>query len=123
MPNSQQNSKINAAFYHSLGKVLTEASNLVGNEKYKSAHNVRSNEVWMDSISYAPTVASASQYGDGVIVRQVGSASSIPDSIGIFSSPVYLYPLTIGQLTSRTWPSANGPNARLQWHLLFQARQ
>ena len=101
MPNSQQNSKINAAFYHSLGKVLTEASNLVGNEKYKSAHNVRSNEVWMDSISYAPTVASASQYGDGVIVRQVGSASSIPDSIGVFSSPVYLYPLT--NTNYQTW--------------------
>ena len=50
MPNSIQNTKINAAFYHSLGKVLTESTNLVGNEKYKSAHNVRSSEVWMDSI-------------------------------------------------------------------------
>jgi hypothetical protein len=121
MPNSIQNSKINAAFYHSLGKVLTESSNLVGNEKYKSAHNVRSNEVWMDSISYAPTTASASQYGDGVIVRQVGSASAIPDSIGIFSSPVYLYPLT--NTNYQTWfidtgtptPAADGFVPSIDW--------
>jgi hypothetical protein len=91
MPNSIQNSKINAAFYHSLGKVLTESTFLVGNEKYKSAHNVRSNEIWMDSISYAPTSASASQYADNTIVKQIGTSSN----------PSYLYPLT--NTNYQTW--------------------
>jgi len=91
MPNSNSNSKLNAAFYHSLGKVLTESTNLVGNEKYKSAHNVRSNEVWMDAIPYAPTTASASQYSDNIIVRQVGSSSNA----------LYLYPLT--NTNYQTW--------------------
>lgn len=91
MPNSQQNSKINAAFYHSLGKVLTESTNLVGNEKYKSAHNVRSNEVWMDSIPYTSVFASASQYSDDLIVRQIGTSSN----------PSYLYPLS--NTNYQTW--------------------
>ena len=91
MPNSNQNTKINAAFYHSLGKVLTESTNLVGNEKYKSAHNVRSSEVWADPIQFAPTFASASSYSDDIIVRQVGTSSN----------PVYLYPLT--NTNYQTW--------------------
>lgn len=91
MPNSQQNSKINSAFYHSLGKVLTESTNLVGNERYKSAHNVRSNEVWMDSIPYAFLSASASQYSDELIVKQIGT----------YSNPSYLYPLT--NTNYQTW--------------------
>ena len=111
MPNSIQNSKINAAFYHSLGKVLTESTFLVGNEKYKSAHNVRSNEVWMDSISYAPTSASASQYADGTIVKQIGTSSN----------PSYLYPLT--NTNYQTWfidtgtpqPAADGFIPSVDW--------
>lgn len=91
MPNSIQNTKINAAFYHSLGKVLTESTNLVGNEKYKSAHNVRSSEIWMEEVLYAPTFASASQYSDDIVVRQVGTTSN----------PVYLYPLT--NTNYQTW--------------------
>ena len=83
MPNSSQDIQRKAGFFHSLGKVITKDTNDVGNELYKSSHNVRSNEVWMDSISYAPTVASASQYSDDIIVRQVGTSSN----------PVYLYPL------------------------------
>lgn len=100
---SNQNTTLQrtAAFYHSLGKVQTEINNLVGNELYKSAHNVRSTEVWMDPISYAPSVGSASQYSDGVIVRQVGSSSTAPDNINLFTSPVYLYPLA--QSNYQTW--------------------
>jgi hypothetical protein len=80
-----------AGFFHSLGKVITEDGNTAGNEKYKSAHNVRSNEVWMDSIPYAPTLASASQYSDDIVVRQIGTTAS----------PVFLYPLT--QTNYQTW--------------------
>jgi hypothetical protein len=73
---SNQNSDLQrkAGFFHSLGKVITEYNNTPGNENYKSAHNVRSNEVWMDEIPYA-IFGSASLYSDGVVVRQIGSAS------------------------------------------------
>lgn len=91
MPNSNTNTKTNAAFYHSLGKVLTESSNLVGNEKYKSSHNVSSSEIWMNTISYAPTIASSSQYSDNVVVRQIGTVSN----------PAYLYPLS--NTNYQTW--------------------
>jgi hypothetical protein len=101
MPNTNSDIQRKAGFFHSLGKVITEDANSAGNEKYKSAHNVRSNEVWMDSISYAPTSASASQYADGIIVKQVGSASGVVDVQNNFSSPLYLYPLT--QTNYQTW--------------------
>ena len=101
MPNTNGDLQRKAGFFHSLGKVITEDANSAGNEKYKSAHNVRSNEVWMDSISYAPTSASASQYADGIIVKQVGSASGVVDLQNNFSSPLYLYPLT--QTNYQTW--------------------
>jgi len=101
MPNTNSDIQRKAGFFHSLGKVITEDANSAGNEKYKSAHNVRSNEVWMDSISYAPTSASASQYADGIIVKQVGSASGVVDVQNNFLDPLYLYPLT--QTNYQTW--------------------
>ena len=74
-----------AAFFHWLGKVFTKDANIPGAEKYKSAHNVRSNEVWMDNIPFAQDSASASQFSSlySNIVRKVGTASL----------PGYLYPL------------------------------
>jgi len=91
MPNNSSTLRTNAGFFHSLGKVLTENSNSPGAEKYKSAHNVRSNEVWMDIVQYAGSFASASQYADNVIVTQHGTPSN----------PLYLYPLT--QTNYQTW--------------------
>lgn len=101
MSNQNTNLQRTAAFYHSLGKVQTEINNLVGNELYKSAHNVRSSEVWMDSIPYSPITASASQFSDGIVVRQIGSSSVAPDNLNIFSEPAYLYPLA--QSNYQTW--------------------
>ena len=102
MPNSSQDIQRKAGFFHSLGKVITKDTNDVGNELYKSSHNVRSNEIWMDSISYAPTVASASQYSDDIIVRQVGTSSN----------PVYLSPLAGSNYQS--WFMDTGtPSAKL----------
>jgi len=91
MPNSNSDLQRKAGFYHSLGKVITETNKFAGNELYKSAHNVRSGEVWMDSINYAPTFASASAYADGIIVTQVG----------VTGNPLYLYPLT--DTNYQTW--------------------
>ena len=91
MPNNSSTLRTNAGFFHSLGKVLTESTNSPGAEKYKSAHNVRSNEVWMDPIPFAIDFASASQYSDNIVVTQHGTPSN----------PLYLYPLT--QTNYQTW--------------------
>lgn len=72
------------AFYHALGKVLTEENNSIAGEKYKSAHNVQSTEIWVDPISYSATLADAE------------SEAVLNDAltmIGTSASPVRMYPL------------------------------
>jgi len=91
MPNNNPNLQRTAAFYHSLGKVQTESSNLVGNEKYKSAHNVRSNEIWTDEIAHSPTFNDASSISDDIVVSQLGTESS----------QLYLFPLSLSNY--QTW--------------------
>ena len=87
---------ITGAFFHWLGKVNTVDGRNAGSEPYKSSHNVRSNEVWMDDIPFAKTFASASVYSDQYpnIIRKVGTVSSV-DGTGpnLIGSPGYLYPL------------------------------
>jgi len=83
MPNNNTNIQRKAGFFHSLGKVLTESTKFAGNEKYKSAHNVLSGEVWIDEIPPAPIYVDAIN-ADGDIVKVVGKGLGI-DSI--------LYPL------------------------------
>ncbi len=46
-------------FFHGLSKVPTEATQQVYESKYKSAHSVKSNEIWSDTIAYAVDVAAA----------------------------------------------------------------
>jgi len=41
------------AYFHALGKVMTENTQAVYESQYKSSHNVRLNEVWSDDIAYA----------------------------------------------------------------------
>jgi hypothetical protein len=44
---------VKKAFFHSLGYTLTNQSNSgVASEKYKSAHNVKSDEIWVDNIEF-----------------------------------------------------------------------
>jgi hypothetical protein len=84
MPNLNSTVQLKGGFFHSLGKVLTLSTNSAGNERYKSAHNVKSNEVWISPIPYCgPTLASASTFADDIIISAVGSTSSL----------AYLYPL------------------------------
>ena len=87
---------ITGAFFHWLGKVNTVDGRKAGSEPYKSSHNVRSNEVWMDNIPFADSFASASTYSDQypTIIRKVGTVSSV-NGIGnnLIGSPGYLYPL------------------------------
>lgn len=61
MPNNNTDVQRKAGFFHSLGKVLTESTKFAGNEKYKSAHNVLSSEVWIEDVPYAPTFNDAIQ--------------------------------------------------------------
>ena len=91
MPSNNTNIQRKGAFFHSLGKVLTKDTNLIGNELYKSSHNVRSIEIWMDEILFSPSVASASSISDDIVVTQVGDPSN----------PVYLFPLA--QSNYQTW--------------------
>jgi len=41
------------AYFHALGKVMSENTQAVYESQYKSSHNVRLNEVWSDDIAYA----------------------------------------------------------------------
>jgi len=72
------------AFYHALGKVLTEENNSIAGEKYKSAHNVQSTEVWVDPISYSATL------GDAESETALNDALTM---VGTSASPVRMYPL------------------------------
>lgn len=47
------------AYFHALGKVMTENTQAVYESKYKSSHNVRLNEIWSDDIQYSLSVNDA----------------------------------------------------------------
>jgi len=73
-----------SSFYHALGKVLTEENNSIAGEKYKSAHSVKTGEVWVDSIGYSADIASSeSEAGFNDAITMVGSTSA----------PAIMYPL------------------------------
>jgi hypothetical protein len=85
MPNNNTDVQRKAGFFHSLGKVLTESTKFAGNEKYKSAHNVLSNEVWIEEVPYAPNFNDAIQNNlDSDIVNFIG---------GDLETSSILYPL------------------------------
>ena len=71
MPINNSNIQNKGAFYHSLGKLLTRDTNSLGNEKYKSSHNITSSEIWMSEVPYAQTFASASGYSFGSITKEL----------------------------------------------------
>jgi len=107
MANFDQDTQRKTGFFHSLGLVLTKDVNDPANEKYKSAHNVQTNEIWVDTISYVPDYISAvSEAGSNSALTQVGDETSLPTSLAL------LYPLkdTNGQAWfldtgSPTWDS------------------
>jgi hypothetical protein len=72
--------------------VVTEHTNFVGNEKYKSSHNVRSNEVWVDEIPYSADLDAATLNS---------ASSSVVNQLGGLGTQVYLYPLT--KSNYQTW--------------------
>ena len=56
-------------YFHSLGKVLTEATQNVYESKFKSSHNIRLSEIWSDPIGFAPDFATA--YNESLINSSV----------------------------------------------------
>jgi len=101
MPNTNTNLQLKASFYHSLSKVITEDGNLAGNELYKSAPNIRSNDVWLDEIPYSPTYASASSISNEIVLQ-----------IGTISNPLFLYPLK--NTNYQTWFLDTGTPSSVQ---------
>ena len=59
MGSLSQNEQRKLAYFHSLGKVMTENTQEVYESKYKSSHNVRNSELWASNISYAIDYLSA----------------------------------------------------------------
>jgi hypothetical protein len=73
-----------SAFYHALGKVLTEENNSIAGEKYKSAHSVKTGEVWVDSIGYSADISSA---------ESEATLNDAVTMVGSTSAPAIMYPL------------------------------
>jgi len=88
MANFDQDTQRKTGFFHSLGLVITKDVNDPANEIYKSAHNVRTSEVWANSINYSSDFTNASsEASTNPAVTQVGTDVSTPTSLAL------LYPL------------------------------
>jgi hypothetical protein len=116
MPNNNIDVQRKSGFFHSLSKVLTESTNFSGNERYKSAHNVLSGEVWIDQIPYAPTFTDAIQ--NNMNIQYSNIINLIGGDLGTAS---VLYPL-VGS-NYQTWfldlgdpsPKSNGFEPSEDW--------
>ena len=88
MANFDQDTQRKTGFFHALGYVLTKDVNDPANEQYKSAHNVRTNEIWTDVINYmADFSAAETEASSNSALNQNGDESSVPSSLAL------LYPL------------------------------
>lgn len=56
---NQSDLKRDTAFFHSLSKTLTEATQNVYESKYKSSHNIKSSEIWAEPIEYCADITAA----------------------------------------------------------------
>ena len=90
------------AYFHALGKVMTENTQAVYESQYKSSHNVRLNEVWSDDIAYANDYTAA--------VTEATSNSAVTliyqgDLTQIFGSNGQSYNFFSGATFIRPWIS------------------
>jgi len=72
-------------FFHGLSKVPTESTQYVYESKYKSAHSVRSSDIWTDNITYAADKAAADSEAannSAVTKYTMQSLTMIPGSNG-----------------------------------------
>lgn len=96
MPSKDLDIQLKGGFFHTLGRVITQDSNNISNEKYKSSHNINSNELWVDDVPYASNLDAAEINADDIVVKQHG----------YFNNQVYLYPLS--KTNYQTWFIDNG---------------
>ena len=89
MANFTDETQRKTAFFHALGYVLTKKANEPANESYKSAHNVKTDEVWVDSIAYSQLYSNAvSEASNNAAVTKIGNTASGTASLSV------LYPLS-----------------------------
>ena len=90
------------AYFHALGKVMTENTQAVYESPYKSSHNVRLNEVWSTDIAFADT------YVDAVAESVTNSAVTLIEKqpmTPIFGSNGQAYNYFSGATFIRPWIS------------------
>lgn len=95
MPGLSNNTvQIKTGFFHALSTVLTKSGNPIGNEKYKSAHSVRTNEIWTDNIEFAGYTDVIFD-NDGAFQSALDESSTNPavTVVGSVSNRSVLYPL------------------------------
>jgi hypothetical protein len=88
MANFTDETQRKTAFFHALGYVLTKKVNDPYNESYKSSHNIRTNEVWVDSVGFSAEYTDAvSEASNNSAVTRIGNTASGTASLAL------LYPL------------------------------
>jgi len=90
------------AYFHALGKVMTENTQSVYESPYKSSHNVRLTEVWSDDIAFADN------YTDAVVESVSNSAVTLIEQqtlTPIFGSNGQAYNYFSGATFIRPWIS------------------
>ncbi len=112
-------------FFHGLSKVPTSSTQQVYESKYKSAHSVKSNEIWSDPIAYAANTSAAdaeatvnlavTKYTLQSLTEIAGSNGQAwyLDNIGTFVRP-FISPVDIPH------PTTNSPSDGYQG-LLYQS--
>lgn len=83
--------QIKTGFFHALGKVLSLDTNLIGNENYKSAHNVSTKEIWVDDIAFSE------YYSDAI------NESTINDAVTMVGTPSTATLFPLANTNYQTW--------------------
>lgn len=88
------------AYFHALGKVMTESTQNVYESLYKSSHNVKLSEIWSDPIAYAADSTSADSE---VISNQALTKVSAVTLTEVFGSNGQAYYFDSGGTFIRPW--------------------
>lgn len=122
MGSLSSNEQRKLAYFHALSKAMTENTGEVYESRYKSSHNMRLNEIWSDTISFAPDYASA--VSESIFNHAVTLFSGVTLS-EIFGSNGQAYNFYSGATFIRPWispvdvpnPITNEPSSGYQLQL------
>ncbi len=122
MADFPDSAKRQLGYFHGLSKVPTESTQNVYESKYKSAHNIKSTDVWTDTVNYAATSLDAdnealsnsavTKYTQFSLTMIPGSNSQswYLDDNGLFVRP-FISPVDIPEITTNN--SSDGYQALL----------